>query len=468
MKLFGGGRPDHPMADRKQARRALDELPAQDLKALDELAHWHESVGTAEGFKPEDRAQVLAMIDEAAQPRLAKLGREYFAAQKVQQSLLWTRIHEYWRQAGQAYARAFESTPHSELAVGALRALGQQLKWQHLRYGPIDAAVWGLMNKTYAGAEAKGMAAAKPEYLKAALFGASAMDCRLAPEMELAERVIDVLAVGFALQKSPGPELPYWTDLGRAMLPARGRQAPQPGAGVRFIGPGMALGALQSMMKTLESGQVPAELKLGSADAETVLGVVRHLAAHWAPAPPERRHKRVAVSARFKIVYGFAGVVEALGGDTDSLDFGAGEPLTWTAENVSAGGFGALAPVAKSDWLKVGALVAVWPDGAPGWMVGTVRRVSKVSAQEIRVGVETLSRTPAITQFTLRGNGAIQGVLLPAPTGESSIALKAGVYARGENLETTVSGKQLVYMPQGVAERGEDYEIVKTKEMVRE
>jgi len=469
MKLFGAGRPDHPMADRKQARKLLDELPPQDLKALEELAHWHESVAGADGFKPEERVQVLAMLEEAAQPRLKKVARDYLGAARVQQNVLWTRIHDYWRLAGQAYARAFEAQPLPELAAGALRAFAQQLKWQHLRYGPIDAAVWARMNAVYAAAEAKGMGpAAKPEFVKAALFGASAMDSRLAAEMELAERLIETLAAGFALEKSAAPELPYWIDLGRAMLPARAKQAPQPGAGVRFFGPGIALNALRSLIKTLEKGQVPAELKLGNADAETVLGVARHLAAHWAPAPPERKHKRVAVTSQFKIAHGFAGVVEALGGDTDSLDFGAGEPLTWTAENVSAGGFGALAPLGKSDWIKVGALVAAWPDGAPGWMVGTVRRVSKVSAQEIRIGVETLSRSPAITHFALPGNGALQGVLLPAPSGESSIALKAGAYTRGENLETMISGKQLVYMPQGVAERGEDYEIVKAREMIRE
>jgi hypothetical protein len=134
---------------------------------------------------------------------------------------------------------------------------------------------------------------------------------------------------------------------------------------------------------------------------------------------------------------------------------------------VSAGGFGALAPQAKSEWLKVGTLVAAWPDGAPGWMVGAVRRVSKVSPQETRVGVETLSRTPALSQFARRGGDA-QGVLLPDASGNPSIALRAGVYARGENLEATISGRQLVYMPQGVAERGEDYEIVRFREMIRE
>lgn len=474
MKLFGAGRPDHPMADRRQARRILDELPAQDAKALDELAHWHESASTAEGFKAEDRAQLIAMIDEAAQPRLRKLAREYLGAAPVQQSLLWMRIHGYWSQAGQAYARAIGTRPRAELVVGALRALGQQLRWQQLRYGPIDAAVWGQMNRIFALAEAQGIVAANPEFLKAALLSASAMDSRLAPEIELAERVIEALAPSFALAKSPSPVLPYWIDLGRAMAPVRGKQAPPPAAGLRFIGPGAALGTLHGLIKSVQkTGQVPAELKLGpGCDDDTLLVVMLHLAAHWAPEPPERKHKRHSVSSRLRIAHGFDGVVEALGGAGTSLDFGgsAGEGAGWVVENVSAGGFGALAPQAKSDWLKVGALVAAWPEGAPGWLVGTVRRVSRLSPQEIRVGVETLSRAPALSRFALPRTGEAQGVLLPAVagSGDAAIALRAGVYARGENLETTIGGRQHVYLPQGIAQRGDDYEIVRFKEMVRE
>jgi hypothetical protein len=162
-------------------------------------------------------------------------------------------------------------------------------------------------------------------------------------------------------------------------------------------------------------------------------------------------------------------VVEALGGASDALDFSGGGAAaeSWVVENVSAGGFGALVSQAKSDRLKVGALVAAKPEGAPGWMVGAVRRVSKISPQETRVGVETLSRTPAVSEFALR-NAQTQGVLLPAVPGEAAIALRAGVYARGENLETTIGGRQHLYMPQGVPERGDDYEIVRFKEMVRE
>jgi hypothetical protein len=243
------------------------------------------------------------------------------------------------------------------------------------------------------------------------------------------------------------------------MAPARVTLAPQPAPGLRYFGADAALGKLASMIQSAGA----------EVDGEARVGVMRHLASYWAPAARERKHKRHSMKSSLKVAHGFNGVLEALGGvSEDSLDFG-GKPAgeSWQIENVSAGGFGALVMVAKCDWLKVGALVAAQPEGAP-WLVGTVRRMTKVSGQEMRVGVETLSRSPALSEFLLK-TGQAQGVLLPAAVpGDASIALRAGVYARGENLEASIGGRQHVYMPQGVAARGDDYEIVRFKEMIRE
>ncbi len=476
MKLFGGAKPDHPMADRKEARRLLDALPAQDLKAAEELAHWHESASTAQGLKPEERAQRIAMIDETGQQRLKKLERDYLTAargaraSRAQENLVWTRIHEYWRQAAQAYVRCIDAKSPPEVILGGLRALAEQLKWQQRRYGPIDPAVWGMMNRVYALAEARPIAEARPEFLKAAMFAASSPDSLLAHELELAERLIAALAPGFALAKAATPELPYWIDLAQAMAPARALRPPQAAPGLRCFGPGTAAAAVRGMIERIESGRgIASELKLGAgADAELVLGVLRHFALYWAAEPPGRKHARHSMKSSLTVTHGFDGVVQALGGAGESLDFGKGAGESWTVENVSAGGFGALVPQAKSDWLKVGALLAVQPDGGKNWLVGTVRRLSKLQNRETRVGVRTLSRAPTLSRFALRSTEA-QGVLLPGQdAGEAAIALRAGIYAPGENLEASIGGKQHVYLPQGVAERGEDYEIVKFKEMVRE
>jgi len=476
MKLFGGAKPDHPMADRKEARRLLDQLPAQDLKAAEELAHWHESASTAQGFKPEERAQRIAMIDETGQLRLKKLERDYLAAarnaraSRAQENLVWTRIHEYWRQAAQAYMRCIDAKSPPEVILGGMRALGEQLKWQHRRYGPIDPAVWGMMNRVYALAEARPIAEAQAEFLRAAMFAASSPDSLLAHELELAERLIAELAPAFVLSKSAAPELPYWIDLGQAMVPARALRPPQAVPGLRCFGPGTAAATVRGMIERIASGRgIPSELKLGAgADVEMVLGVLRHFALYWAAEPPGRKHARHSMKSRLTVTHGFDGVLQALGGAGESLDFGSATGDSWAVENVSAGGFGALVPQAKSDWLKVGALLAVQPDGGKNWLVGTVRRLSKLPSQETRVGVRTLSRAPALSRFALRSTEA-QGVLLPGQdAGEAAIALRAGIYAPGENLEASIGGRQHVYLPQGVAERGEDYEIVKFKEMVRE
>jgi hypothetical protein len=471
MKLFGGGKPDHPMADLKAARKILDELPPQDLKALEELTHWHETLSAAEGFKLEDRAQRHSAIDDTASLRLRKLAAEYDRGSRAQQNLLWARIHEYWRQSGQAHSRTLDAKTPPGMLSAALRALAQQLKWQQVRYGPVDAEVWGLLNRVFATAEARGVNEAKPEFLKAALFSASSPDSLLAREIDVAERLISALAPAFAMAKAPALDLPYWTDLAQPMAPARGKQPPQPGPGVRYLGAGSAAATLAGWIKTVErSRQAPSDLKLGvEVDPEILLGVLRHLAAHWSSEPPERRHARRPMKTVLTIAHGFDGVLEALGGG-DSLNFDKQAGEAWAVENISAGGFGAIAPQSKTDWVRVGTLVAAQPEGGDHWLVGTVRRVNRLSATEIRVGVQTLSHAPAVSLFNTKSAEA-PGVLLPPPgpaTGEAAIALRAGVFVPGENLERRAGERQHVYMPQGVAERGDDYEIVKFREMIRE
>jgi len=494
INLFGGGKPEHPMANPREAKRLLEALPPQELKALEELAGWLESVSLAEGFKPAERVGLVTAIDDAAQPRLRKVARDYFAAQrpsKYQESLMWKQMHEYWRHAGLAWGRVIDALAGDAKAlpmplVRALRSLGQQIKWQHLRYGPVDPAVWGVINRIYALAEARGLADAKfipaaglpettpkLEFLRAAMFDASSPDGLLPAEIELAERFVAELAPRFAVGAKPAKELVYWIDLGRAMAPSRVIKPPTPAAGLRLFGPGSALDTLEAyILKVASTRQLPSTPNLGGTyEPEAVLEVANHLALYWAPELPERKHPRHNVKSRLSIAHGFDGVVDALGGGS-SLDL-TGSPATesWVVENVSAGGLGAVVPQVKGDWLRVGALLAMQPDGGANWVAGVVRRLNRTSGQEARVGIETLSRAPAIARFQMRDVGEQVGILLPSPvlgSGETAIALRTGIYARGQNLETRVDGKHHVYMPQGAGERGEDYDLVRFRQMVRE
>lgn len=391
LNLFRAGRPDHPMADAKEARRILAALPAQDVKALEELAHWNVSVSSVEGFKLAERIELLMSLDEAAQPRARKLGRDYFAAQRpsrYQENLMWTHLHEYWRQSGHAWARVLDLVLQAgkgtdlkampQLASRALRAFAQQIKWQHMRYGPVDPAVWGVLNKLFLVAEERGVAdtrvslstslpgesCARQEYLKAAMFSASSPDGLLPLEVELAERLIADLSESFAISKEPARELLFCTDLQRPMAPKRALQAMAETPGLRCFGPGAAPAALEGFIQKIQaSGAIPSGIKLGGTyDPEVTLGVMKHLALYWAYEPPERRHPRHAVKSRLTIANGFQGAIDCLGGG-GILDFDKKAAESWIVENVSAGGFGAVVPQMKADWLRVGVMLAMQPDG---------------------------------------------------------------------------------------------------------
>ena len=64
LKWITGSKVDHPLADPKQARALVAELPPYDpIKALEEITRWLESLVDAEGFKLERLYEVIDLLD---------------------------------------------------------------------------------------------------------------------------------------------------------------------------------------------------------------------------------------------------------------------------------------------------------------------------------------------------------------------------------------------------------------------
>jgi hypothetical protein len=492
------------MSDARAARRILDELPPRDpVKALEELGHWHESVSQFADFRPESRVEMLLLIDAAAEDRVKKVTREYLAPGRLsrfQENRLWTAANGYWRHAGLALARAVDlfvqgakgverGKPQLPLLLAsALRALGQQIRWAYLRYGPHDPVVWGALNRIYAYAEAQGLAqvqvatragltqgrTAQVEYLRVLMLSAGAPESLLPTQLDLAQALVDRFAHALRIGAGRSAEAPFWTDVHSQMTPQRASRLLQPAPSVRFFGAGPALAELAALRDGLRASSAPqADLGLGAAvDRESALEVLEHLLKCWSPQAPARRHERHAVKTRLDVANGWSGVLEALD-PSASLAFDGGGMESWVVENVSAGGFGALVAAVKGDWLRVGALVAMQPEGGTNWLVGVVRRVQKTSPTQARVGVETLARSPEVAQFALGPGEApseIGMLLRPGAPGaaEVRVALRPGVFAPGHNLECRDGRVQRVFLPVGLTDRGEDYEIGRFREMVRD
>jgi hypothetical protein len=504
--IFSGPRSDHPLADPKEAKRLLEALPAgEPARSLEEITHWLDSVRVEASFKPEARAQLIQLLDEAGQAPARKLAREYLSASRLgkqQESRLWTAIHAFWERSALGYVTCLDAYATGAkggdalkrsvplLGVRALRALAAQLKWLQLRYGPVDERLWTMLCRTFALLGSRklsktsvvvypGVAAestAELEFLRAAMFSACSPASLLPLEIEIAERLIALCSPHFVLAPQHQPDTPYWIDLGEARPPVRMARPPQPGPGVRFFGAGGACAALATMLEQVRKHRaVPSALALGDAcTPDTVLGVLEHLEQCWSPKLAERRHPRHRVKSRLTIAWSFEGILEILRpGERPSLD--ATKFESWIVENVSVGGFGALVPQVRGDWLRIGCLLAMRPEGGDNWLIGVVRRLSRPSLQQAAVGIQTLARSAAPIELRVHVGGTTtldtETAILLDPDqlgGEVQILLRPGVHAPGESFSFDYKGLRTMLLPVGVAERRHDYELLRCNHLIRD
>ncbi len=459
-----------------------------------------------EGFTPEHRAQIVKLVDEAAQVHLRKLQREYLSSQRPSKFLenrLWTVIREWYRQSALAFAvcidayatgqKGWEDLKQSVplLTVRALRAFAAQMKWQHMRYGPPENSLWEVLAKIYALSENRGYSQSKviayaglpgetspeQEFLKAVMFAASSPDSLLPVEIELVERLIAHLAGSFKLTTSLRPDIVYCFDLANHEPPVRAAHLPHRAPTLRFFAAGGAVKEIEMLAQTVKStGAVPSSIALGSNyEPGVVLDVLEHLALHWAPKPPERRAQRHRVKSRLTVTYGFDGVRAALD-PTGEVLFDPSKVESWIVENVSAGGFGASVPQIKGEWLKIGCLLGLQPEGGSNWVVGVIRRFQRESAQQGTVGIQTLGRAALPVQVKLQSGqmgtsrDSETAILLnPIDSAhEAQLLLRANVLVPGQNLVLERNGKVYLLMPAGGTEHGEDYDLIRCRQMIRD
>lgn len=503
LKIFGGGKSDHPMADLKEARRLLGELPANDaLRALDEINHWFESVRADQEFRPGHRAALALLLDEAAQTPVRKLGREYLFTprlSKPQENRLWTAIHAFWRNASLALVGSLEAFVTGAkgaddlkgdlplLTVRGLRALAAQMKWLHMRYGPVDPQLWRMAAGSYSLAESRryartavtvypgipGESTADQEFLRVLMLSASSPDSLLPPEIELCERLIGHFTSRLVLTDEPRGETPYWIDLAAASPPLRHARPPLDVKSLRYFGPGDTLGEVDAIERAIRAtGEVPSRLNLGgSYPPELVLRVLEHVAAYWSPAPLERKHPRHRIKSRLTVAWGFDGIIDAI---SPGASFDGSRLESWITENVSAGGMAAHVPQVKGDWLRVGALVALQPEGGANWLLGVVRRISRERGGEAQVGIQTVSRAPEPLALHVQFGDTVSldtepAILVALGEGETpfEILLRPGVHVADQHLVLERAGRKVQLAPEAVRERGADYELLSCRTVAR-
>ena len=438
----------HPLADAREAKRILAEVAIREpLSAVEDAGAWLESLGADESFKLAQRLDLIFRLDEAAVAQARRLGRDYPAlvgTSRAQESRHWQAGHGYWQQLAAAYLDCMARHRATEKEGDAIRsqlpmlygrlasALAAQLKWEQFRYGPIEREYWKTLGGIYlAAVDAK--AAQKPlqlyagaaettieaEYLKVLVFHAASMDNLQPLEIEIAERFIAYFLPFFSLIRELRPENVYWVDVAKPLPPTRLAKVPEITPTLRFFN---GTRAVEAVAKTIEQirgeGRVPPGINLGAQyKVDTVIPVLEHLAMCWAPKPPMRGDARRRINAPLRVVNGLATVHQRLSGRS-----GGNEGVeSWVIDDVSLGGLGAQATISNPDWIRIGGLIGVQPDGGENWLIGIVRRYVRSGQKQASVGIQTVSKTPRAV-FADAGGLYTEALLLDVP--------EVGEYAR--------------------------------------
>ena len=505
-----GGKVDHPMADAKRARELIDELPTNDpAKALEEVTYWLDTINQTGEFKLNQRFENIDLLDGAARIHVRKLSQNYLSTPrqlKFQENRLWNAIFGVWRQLGDGYLHCFKQ--YEDGLVGmtiirkslpvivarVIRTLTHQLKWQLLRYGPVEARIWSGLAQVYSTAEQRGFADSeiaiytgalgeskvRREFLTAMMFSASSPEGLPPLRQEIAERTAAHLASAFRISSRPDG-CTHYVDLASPGPPVRLFKGVEPKATMRFIGAGKGLADLHQLIaKILETGAVPDGVNLGGDyGKDNVIGTFRHLAQYWSEQPPARSSERRRTAGRITVVPGLKDILKTLNpSDDDTLDFSLSPSATsvesWIVEDVSAGGYGAVIPSLKTDWIRVSTLVGMQSEGSSHWGIGLIRRIARDAQQQRRVGIQVLTTTAIPIQisrsktlsFTDADRDTEQALLLstgPDSKGEIGVVMRCGLFNGRDHLDMTVRGKSYQLTPVGLVEGSDDFDWVKFK-----
>ena len=509
LKWMKGSKSEHPFADDKSAREFIADMPPLDpYKSLEELCYWLDTLGSAEDLKLPRVLEIIDLIDQAAKNHQRKLSQDYLSGsarlQKFQEIRIWNTVFMFWKQLADTYQMCLTrfqagaggwgslKSQMPMVVARALRALTLQLKWQLLRYGPVDQRIWEQMGRLYAYAEERGFAitpvvvypgkfggsTVEREFLKGLMLNISSTDSLLPAKLEVAERVVAQFSEFFVMNRQPAKGCHYYFDLNEGKVPARVMSRLQMTPGLRFFGPGSAAQELDKLIASVQAdGVVPSHINLGATfDPEWVLESLRHLSRYWSPNPPARSEERRNSVSRMSVVHDFDEIVSTVSGETQDLSFDSSVEV-WTVENESEGGYGALMPQASSDWLRVGTLLGVKLDDGASWGVGIVRRMSAYDHKQRYVGIQVL--TKGATVVKLAAIGAISdaelesALLLPSNANdtngasEMNLLLRPGAFSLQKSMEMLAYERSYLLVPRKLMEGGHDFDMARFRVMQR-
>ena len=229
----------------------------------------------------------IEMVDQAdrgARDLLRELESLYFAGAATtgpesQSQQVWGPVSLYCAQLEAAYThlvRQFQTYSQGWSEVGdkipmvvarAMRATSMRLKWQLMRYLPVEKDIWQTLSQLWTFVEDKGLGQARVvvyeekstlprEFLKPMMLAVAAADSLPALEVDIAYRVIDHLSDRFELQRHPAKACNFFVDIDRWTAPERYTPVSVVRSGARFFGAGRVMTQIDDFVSRVAGGEI--------------------------------------------------------------------------------------------------------------------------------------------------------------------------------------------------------------------
>lgn len=340
-----------------------------------------------------------------------------------------------------------------QIAARAIRGFADIFKWRYFRYEKVEGKLWQRLHNIYRIAEFDGFhgtrlkvyahdtraSSCAEEYLQALLLSPLGSGSLTPRQVEMVDHWLDHWCDLPRIDADYDAERHFFfVDTGSTHGLRQWRAGTATEAAFRFVDITRLQARLKEIREAVKSGALPASLGLGE-DFRLPDGydLLDHLANKLSSGSGRERRtsSRAPTNGRCEVLRDLAGICGRIQmEDNLAHDIQPEQSLTpeeildiklygfvtertksniaqrsqglrdlnaehWPLHDISESGLGVILKGEDSEWVKVGKLLALRLDPAESWLIGIIRRITRLPDDTRKIGVQTLNAKPAVARL---------------------------------------------------------------------